>query len=94
MTTFHAILVHGKRGGEGHYEFDAPDGLLGQGANEIMCAFMESVEARNGIGEVDHEIRAVLKSRHDSIATILGELTFDSGDHQPFMCMISDFVRD
>jgi len=89
MSKYLAVVMHGKRGGEGRYEFEGPDGLLDRTPVRIMRAFMDSIEATNGIGHLDYEINAALKNKQYGIITVIGEVVFEGGDHQPFMCMLS-----
>jgi hypothetical protein len=89
MAQFAAVLMHGKRGGEGRYEFAGRDDLLDDTPVRIMRAFMESVEARNGIGHMDYEINAALKNKDHGVVTVIGDIIFDHANRQPFMCMIS-----
>ena len=89
MTNYLATLVHGKRGGEGKYEFEGPDNLLRKKPVRIMQAFMDGVEAKTEIGFMDYEINAALKNKDDEIVTVIGEIEFDGGDEQPLMCMLS-----
>ena len=89
MSKYLAVVMHGKRGGEGRYEFEGPGDLLGRTPVRIMRAFMDSIEATNGIGHIDYEINAALKNKQYGIVTVIGEVVFEGGDHQPFMCMLS-----
>ncbi len=89
MAKYLATLIHGKRGGEGCYEFEGPDNLLRKKPVRIMQAFMEGVEAKTGIGYIDYEINAALKNKKHEIVTVIGAIEFEAGDEQPFMCMLS-----
>ena len=89
MAKYIAILMHGQRSTEGRYEFDAAETLLEETPVRIMRAFMESVESQTGIGHIDYQINAALKNRKEEVVSVIGEIMFESGDHQPFMCMIS-----
>jgi len=89
MTKYLAVLMHGRRGTEGRYEFNANDTLLEETPVRIMRTFMDSVEAQSGLGHMDYEINAALKNEKQNIVTVIGEIHFESGDHQPFVCMIS-----
>ena len=42
MAEYLAILVHGKRGGEGRYDLTGPDDLLDETPYKVMRAFMDS----------------------------------------------------
>lgn len=63
--------------------------LLKETPVRIMRAFMDSVEAKNGIVHVDYEINAALKNQQYEIATVIDDLLFEGGDRQPFVCMLS-----
>lgn len=89
MAKYIAILMHGKRSSEGRYEFDASENLLKNTPVRVMRAFMDSIESQAGIGHIDYQINAALKNQKEEIVTVIGELMFESGDQQPFMCMIS-----
>ena len=54
-----------------------------------MRTFMDSVEARNGVGHMDYEISAAIKNDKHKIATVIGKIIFEKGDDQLFMSMIS-----
>ena len=89
MAKYSATLIHGRTGGEGHYEFDGPDNLLRKKPVKIMQAFMDCIEAKTGIGHIDYEINAALKNKKYEIVTVIGAIEFESGDEQPFVCMLS-----
>ncbi|MEO1066022.1 MAG: hypothetical protein AAFW47_01460 [Pseudomonadota bacterium] len=90
MATFHATMMHGKRGGEGSYTFEGEDNLLELTPVRIMRVFMEGVVAKKQIGHVDYLINAALKNDQHSVVTVLGEIKLNDGDWQPYMCMISN----
>ncbi len=89
MAKYMAILIHGKYGGEGRYEFSGPDDLLAQAPFQVMRAFMDSAEGTHEIGHIDYEINAALKNKERGIVTVIGEVLFEGADRQPFMCMLS-----
>ena len=88
MKTFHAVLMHGKRAGEGHYDFDAPELLSQASPVRVMRAFMEHVEENAHVGHIDYEINAAMKNKELGVVTVLGELHFANDSNQPFVCMI------
>ena len=51
MSQYSVVVMHGKRGGEGHYKFDGPDDLLAESPARVMPTFMDSVKARKAIGD-------------------------------------------
>jgi len=90
MTTYHATIMHGKRDSEGTYEFTGPDDLMARTPVKVMRALMDAVDQQAHIGHIEYAINAAMKSRDGAVVTVLGEFEFPSGDHQPFMCMISN----
>ena len=89
MATYHATIMHGKRDTEGRYEFTGPDDLMSRTPLQVMRALMTHVEAEAHIGHIEYAVNAAMKARNSDVVTVLGELEFESGDHQPFVCMIS-----
>ncbi len=90
MAIYQTILIDGRTGGEGRYNFEAPDDLMERTPVRAMRAFMESVAARAILnGHQDYEINAAMKSPHREIITTLGTLHLTNGDQAPFMAMIS-----
>ncbi|MEO0912417.1 MAG: hypothetical protein AAFY59_05425 [Pseudomonadota bacterium] len=89
MATYKAVLMHGERGGEGAYTFDGPEDLFARSPVKIMRAFMDSVELERSIGHIDYEINAAMKNKRGDIVTVIGELSFETGDPQPFAAMIN-----
>ncbi|MDJ1006690.1 MAG: hypothetical protein QNJ13_02605 [Paracoccaceae bacterium] len=88
MKTYHAVLMHGKRGAEGHYDFEAPELLAQASPVRIMRAFMEHIEEHAHVGHIDYEINAAMKNKEAHVVTVLGELHFENDSNQPFVCMI------
>lgn len=93
MAKYTAVLMHGKRSAEGRYEFDGDEKLLDGTPVRIMRAFMDSVEAHSNVGHIDYQINAALKNEQHQIVTVIGEIMFEGGEHQPFTCMISHAER-
>ncbi|MEO0809665.1 MAG: hypothetical protein AAFW82_03305 [Pseudomonadota bacterium] len=93
MAKYIAIFMHGKRSGEGRYEFDGDEKLLENTPVRIMRAFMKHIENQFAIGHIDYQINAAIKNQQQEIVTVIGEIMFESGDHQPFMCMISHYDK-
>jgi len=89
MAKYVAILTHGRRDGEGRYEFEADEKLLSDTPVRIMRVCMESIENQLQVGHIDYQINAAFKNDKYEIATVIGEIIRENGDHQPFMCMIS-----
>lgn len=89
MSKYSAVVMHGKRGGEGNYTFEGPENLLESSPVKVMRAFMESVEAKDGMGFMDYEINAALKNKALGVVTVIGEMKFEKHGDQPFMCMIT-----
>ena len=88
MPKYITTLVHGRRGGEGRYEFDAEEKLLDEPPVCIMRTFMDSIEQNFKIGHIDYQINTATKDQRHGIVTVTGDIIFERGDHQPFMCMI------
>lgn len=88
MKTYHAVLMHGNRDGEGHYDFEAPEMLAQASPVRIMRAFMEHLEAKAHVGHIDYEINAAMKNKEVGVVTVMGQLIFDNDSVQPFICMI------
>jgi hypothetical protein len=89
MARYEAVVVHGKREGEGHYLFEGPDHLMTRTPVRVMRELMETIDAQNGIGHMDYEINAAMRNRDYGIVTIIGEMIFEAHGTQPFMCMIA-----
>ncbi|MBB93216.1 MAG: hypothetical protein CML68_01225 [Rhodobacteraceae bacterium] len=89
MAKYGATIMHGNRDAQRTIEFDGPDDLIEHSPMTVMRAFMDYVEAHAHIGHIDYEANAAMKNAKADVVTVLGELKFASGDHQPFMCMIS-----
>ncbi|ARE41247.1 hypothetical protein RGUI_3106 [Rhodovulum sp. P5] len=89
MATYQAILMHGGREAEATREFDGPDDLMAGSPAAVMRTYMEWVDAHAGVGHVDYELNAAMKSKDGRVVTTLGSLIFHGNDHQPFVCMIS-----
>lgn len=39
-----------------------------------------------------NEVDTALKNRRHDIVTVINEVVFEDGDHQPFMCMLGTYV--
>lgn len=89
MASYSATLMHGSRDSEATRIFDGPDDLMGRSPASVMRAFMEWIDANAGIGHVDYELNAAMKSKDGKTVTALGVLNFGPHDEQPFICMIS-----
>jgi len=89
MATYQAILMHGGRAGEATREFEGPDDLMTHSAMTVMRSYMDWINEHAGLGHVDYEVNAAMKSKDDRVVTTLGNLIFHGNDYQPFVCMIS-----
>ncbi|MCV6587389.1 MAG: hypothetical protein OIF47_17815 [Marinibacterium sp.] len=89
MTKYHAVLLHGARGGEGNYEFEGPDDLMRRSPVKVMRAFMEHLDQTADLGHLDYLINAAMKNSEKQVVTVLGEIDFSDTNAQPFVCMIS-----
>ena len=50
---------------------------------------MQAMDDTAGLGRIDYELNATMKSRDGKIVTALGNLIFHGDDVQPFIVMIS-----
>lgn len=89
MATYHATLMHGERGGEGTYEFEAEDGLIENSAMTMVRRFMEHLTDNAGLGNFEWHVNAAMKNKEKGVVTALGELVL-SGDEEPFVCFITE----
>ncbi|MEL6100618.1 MAG: hypothetical protein AAFV87_05465 [Pseudomonadota bacterium] len=90
MKTYHAVLMHGARGGEGRYDFEGDDDLLDRSPVKVMRACMDAIEERPDINHLDYVINAAMKNDEYRVVTVLGDIAFSEENHQPFVCMISE----
>ncbi len=90
MAKYQAVLMHGKRDAEGNHPFEAAEGLMQHSPARITRTFMEAMEAVSGVGHIEYELNATMKSRDGKIVTALGNLVFHGDDVQPFIVMISE----
>ena len=89
MAQFQMVMMHGERGGEGVYRFEAADDLLRHSPITVLRAAMAYLDAHAGIGHIDYEVNAALKNADKGVVTAMGSLVFHGEDHQPFICFIS-----
>lgn len=89
MATYEATLMHGERGGEGRYKFDAEDGLMGGSAMTVVRTFMEHLQDHAGIDHIDWQVNAAMKNKDKGVVTALGNLIMNDDDEQPFVCFIN-----
>lgn len=89
MAQYRAVIMHGKRDSEGWYDFEGPDDLFTGTPIEVMRAFMTEMDAMAHIGHIGYEVNAAMKNQRADTVTVLGQLHFDHGGDQPFICMIS-----
>ena len=93
-TTYHATMMHGRRGGEGKYDFDAPDDRFLMTPVRIMRFFMDEVKKQNHLSYIDYEINAAFKNKEAQTVAVVGVVSFSDSDEQPFVCMISPKDND
>lgn len=89
MATYHATLMHGDRGGEGTYTFEAETGLIQHSAMTTVRRFMEHLNDHAGLGKFDWHVNAAMKNKEKGVVTALGELVLH-GDDEPFVCFITE----
>ena len=91
MSRYVATLDHGETGGEGKYEFDAPDSLLGTTPVRAVRKFMESLDfAKFPNSYIDYELNAAMRSGRDDVVTAMGAFIMENDDRVPFLIMISE----
>ncbi len=90
MAKFGATIMHGKRGGERTFEFDGPDDLMTHSPVTVMRTFMAWLDETAHVGHIDYQVNAAMKNEKYQVVTVMGELVFEKGDHQPFVCLISE----
>lgn len=90
MAIYKATLMHGERGGEGQYTFEAEDGLIARSALTTVRRFMEHLQTHAGIGAIDWHVNAAMKNKEKRVVTALGELVMHGDDEQPFVCFITE----
>lgn len=90
MAIYKATLMHGERGGEGTYTFEAEDGLIDRSAMTTVRRFMEYLQDRAGLGTIDWHVNAAMKNKEKRVVTALGELVMKGNDEQPFVCFITE----
>lgn len=89
MARYKATLMHGERGGEGTYYFEAEDGLIEKSAFTTTRRFMEHLEATAGLGNIDWHASGTMRNDDKKIVTAIGNFVFNGDDEQPFVCLIS-----
>ena len=90
MATYGATIMHGRRGGDRTFDFQGPDDLMTHSPMTVMRTFMAWLDDTADLGHIDYQVNAAMKNEKYMVVTVLGELTFEKGDHQPFVCMISE----
>lgn len=89
MAQYKATLIHGERGGEGTYSFEAPGGLILKSGLSTVRAFMEHVKTLPGMGHSDWHLHSVNRNGSKTVVTAMGTFEFEGSDEQPFVCFIS-----
>lgn len=90
MAKYQATLMHGERGGEGSYTFEAKDGLIQKSPMKTLKAFIAHLEATAGLGHIDWIASAALRNKEKGVVTAMGSFIFHGDDEQPFICMITE----
>lgn len=90
MAKYKLEIMHGDRGGEGTYIFDAQDDLLSHSPMTVLKAAMTWLDAHAGVGHIDWEVHAALKNKEKRIVTSMGHLVFHETDHQPYVVYITE----
>ena len=85
-----ARMMDAATGGEGTYEFDAPDDLFKKPADEIVAAFFDHVETEILKHEADWELNGALKNKERNIVTAMGSIIPSRSEPPlPFLRMIA-----
>lgn len=90
MTAYRARIMDSSTGGEGIYDFEDGEDLLGQTPVRVIRKFMEHAEhdlIPHQYG--DYELNAAFKNDTAHVVTGLGSLLLANGATIPFMIMIS-----
>ena len=91
MATYFARIMDAQTGGEGAYEFEAADDLMGRTGDEIVNTFFDAVDHDVLHDHADWELNGVVNSRERRIVTAIGALIPKKNEPPiPFMLMISD----
>lgn len=90
MAQYRAILMHGKRGGEGQYDFEADAGLIKKSAMATFRALMDHLQTLPGMGDMEWHVVSVHRSSDKDEVAGIGNFEFEDGTEQPFACFISE----
>lgn len=89
MAEYTATLIHGERGGEGKYTFEAADALIQLSGLSTVRAFMDHVRTLPGMSHSDWHLQSVSRNDSKTVVTAMGTFEFSDGNEQPFVCFIS-----
>lgn len=89
MVTYEAIVMHGERGGEGRYRFDAEKDLSTRSGMKLLRAFMAHLENQFESGAFEWDLSSIKHNREKGVVTAMGDFVFHGNDIQPFACFIS-----
>lgn len=90
MAKYRAILLFPEGANEGRYEFDAPESFMQNSPSRIVDTFLSTVDGLDLPGTpIDNEINAAHNFRDIQTVTASGSMVMRSGNHVPFVAMIS-----
>lgn len=89
MATYLAQIMHGNRNADRDYQFEAGADLMDHTPSVVLRTFIEHLNRTAGLGQIDYELNAAMKSKSGNTVTALGNFIFSQNDEQPFICMIS-----
>ncbi|MEM6666337.1 MAG: hypothetical protein AAF638_08035 [Pseudomonadota bacterium] len=90
MATYRAILLF-PEGGEGRYEFEAPEAFIENPPARVVDTFLSTVEGLDlPAPAVDSEINAAHNFRDIRCVTASGSIQLRTGSVVPFVAMISE----
>lgn len=90
MARFTARMLDADTGGEGVYQFEAPDDLLARTPARVVGQFMAQVDRSLLPHEhVDYELNASMKNAEKGVVTAMGSLILERQPPIPFLLMIA-----
>jgi hypothetical protein len=90
MVRYFARIMDAQTGGEGGYEFEAADDLMGRTGDEIVNTFFDAVDHAVLHDHADWELNGVVNNRERRVTAIGSLIPKKNEPPIPFMLMISD----
>lgn len=88
MAEYEAVLMHGKRGGEGRYRFAADPEQVTTPVR-MLGAFMAHLERTAHVGHIEFEVNSAFRHKETGIVTGIGQFHFEGGNDEPFAVFIA-----